>query len=321
MDDIRDVIIVGGACAGYTAAMYAARANLRPLVVEGFAAGGQLMSTSDVDNFPGFPEGIAGPELVARLRAQAERFGAEFVTDDVSDVDLGEQPFRISVGRDDYGAHSLIVATGARARELGLDSERALQGRGVSYCAVCDAAFFRGRRVVVVGGGDAALEEAAFLTRFASEVLLVHRRRELRASQIMQAHALAQPNLTLVAPYVVEEVLGEAAGRVTGVLLRDAESDETCIVEAGGLFVAIGHDPTSEVFRDQLDCDPVTGYLVTQSGSTRTNVPGVFACGDVQDPIYRQAVTAAGSGCMAALDAERWLTHSQALEEATNALR
>jgi thioredoxin reductase (NADPH) len=224
-------------------------------------------------------------------------------------------------GGDDYGAHGLIVATGARARELGLDSERALQGRGVSYCAVCDAAFFRGRRVVVVGGGDAALEEAAFLTRFASEVLLVHRRRELRASQIMQAHALAQPNLTLVAPYVVEEVLGEAAGHVTGVLLRDAESDETRIVEAGGLFVAIGHDPTSEVFRDQLDCDPVTGYLVTRPGSTRTNVPGIFACGDVQDPIYRQAVTAAGSGCMAALDAERWLTHSQALEEATNALR
>ena len=321
MDDIRDVIIVGGACAGYTAAMYAARANLRPLVVEGFAAGGQLMSTSDVDNFPGFPEGIAGPELVARLRAQAERFGADFVTDDVSDVDLGERPFRISVGGDDYGAHSLIVATGARARELGLDSERALQGRGVSYCAVCDAAFFRGRRVVVVGGGDAALEEPAFLTRFASEVLLVHRRRELRASQIMQAHALAQPNLTLVAPYVVEAVLGEAAGHVTGVLLRDAQSDETRIVEAGGLFVAIGHDPTSEVFRDQLDCDPVTGYLVTRPGSTRTNVPGVFACGDVQDSIYRQAVTAAGSGCMAALDAERWLTHSQALEEATNALR
>jgi thioredoxin reductase (NADPH) len=321
MDDIRDVIIVGGACAGYTAAIYAARANLRPLVVEGFAAGGQLMSTSDVDNFPGFPEGIAGPELVARLRAQAERFGADFVTDDVSDVDLGERPFRISVRGDDYGAHSLIVATGARARELGLDSERALQGRGVSYCAVCDAAFFRGRRVVVVGGGDAALEEAAFLTRFASEVLLVHRRRELRASQIMQAHALAQPNVTLVAPYVVEEVLGEAAGHVTGVVLRDAESDETRIVEAGGLFVAIGHDPTSEVFRDQLDCDPVTGYLVTRPGSTRTNVPGVFACGDVQDPIYRQAVTAAGSGCMAALDAERWLTHSQALEEATNALR
>jgi thioredoxin reductase (NADPH) len=320
MDEIRDVIIAGGACAGYTAAVYAARANLRPLVIEGFASGGQLMSTSDVENFPGFPDGIAGPELMSRFRAQAERFGAEFVTDDVTGVDLSERPFRVSVGGDDYRAHSLIVATGARARELGLASERALQGRGVSYCAVCDAAFFRDRRVVVVGGGDTALEEAAFLARFASEVVLVHRRRELRGSQFMQAHALAQPNLTLVAPYVVEEVLGEEAGRVTGVLLRDAESGEMRMEEAGGLFVAIGHDPTSALFRDQLDTDPVTGYLVTRPGSTRTNVAGVFACGDVQDPVYRQAITAAGSGCMAALDAERWLTHSQALEEATHAL-
>jgi len=278
------------------------------------------MSTSDVENFPGFPDGIAGPELMSRFRAQAERFGAEFVTDDVTGVDLSERPFRVSVGGDDYRAHSLIVATGARARELGLASERALQGRGVSYCAVCDAAFFRDRRVVVVGGGDTALEEAAFLARFASEVVLVHRRRELRGSQFMQAHALAQPNLTLVAPYVVEEVLGEEAGRVTGVLLRDAESGEMRVEEAGGLFVAIGHDPTSALFRDQLDTDPVTGYLVTRPGSTRTNVAGVFACGDVQDPVYRQAITAAGSGCMAALDAERWLTHSQALEEATHAL-
>jgi len=320
MDEIRDVIIAGGACAGYTAAVYAARANLRPLVIEGFASGGQLMSTSDVENFPGFPDGIAGPELMSRFRAQAERFGAEFVTDDVTGVDLSERPFRVSVGGADYRAHSLIVATGARARELGLASERALQGRGVSYCAVCDAAFFRDRRVVVVGGGDTALEEAAFLARFASEVVLVHRRRELRGSQFMQAHALAQPNLTLVAPYVVEEVLGEEAGRVTGVLLRDAESGEMRVEEAGGLFVAIGHDPTSALFRDQLDTDPVTGYLVTRPGSTRTNVAGVFACGDVQDPVYRQAITAAGSGCMAALDAERWLTHSQALEEATHAL-
>jgi len=320
MDEIRDVIIAGGACAGYTAAVYAARANLRPLVIEGFASGGQLMSTSDVENFPGFPDGIAGPELMSRFRAQAERFGAEFVTDDVTGVDLSERPFRVSVGGDDYRAHSLIVATGARARELGLASERALQGRGVSYCAVCDAAFFRDRRVVVVGGGDTALEEAAFLARFASEVVLVHRRRELRGSQFMQAHALAQPNLTLVAPYVVEEVLGEEAGRVTGVLLRDAESGEMRVEEAGGLFVAIGHDPTSALFRDQLDTDPVTGYLVTRPGSTRTNVAGVFACGDVQDPVYRQAITAAGSGCMAALDAERWLTQSQALEEATHAL-
>jgi thioredoxin reductase (NADPH) len=321
MDDIRDVIIVGGACAGYTAAVYAARANLRPLVIEGFASGGQLMSTTDVENFPGFPEGIAGPELIARFRGQAERFGAEFVTDDATRVDVSERPFRVAVGHDEYRAHSLIVATGARARELGLASERALQGRGVSYCATCDAAFFRDQRVVVVGGGDSALEEATFLARFASEVLLVHRRRELRGSQIMRAHALAQANLRLVAPYVVEEVLGEAAGRVTGVLLRDTESGETRVEKAGGLFVAIGHDPTSELFRDQLDCDPVTGYLVTQPGSTRTNVEGVFACGDVQDPVYRQAVTAAGSGCMAALDSERWLTHSPALEEATHALR
>jgi thioredoxin reductase (NADPH) len=320
MDDTRTLIIVGGACAGYTAAIYAARAGLRPLVIEGFAAGGQLMSTSEIENYPGFPEGITGPELTARFRAQAERFGAEFVTDDATRVDLSLRPFRVEVGGDCHRAHSLIAATGARARELGLPSERALQGRGVSYCAVCDAAFFRGQRVVVVGGGDTALEEAAYLARFAREVLLVHRRGELRGSRFMQAHALGQPNLALLAPYVVEEVLGEAAGRVTGVLLWNAESGEERIEEAGGLFVAIGHDPTSELFAGQLDSDPATGYLVTEPGSTRTNVAGVFACGDLQDPVYRQAVTAAGSGCAAALDAERWLTHSQALEEATHVL-
>jgi thioredoxin reductase (NADPH) len=320
MDDIHDVVIVGGACAGYTAAIYAARAGLQPLVLEGFAAGGQLMSTSEVENYPGFPDGITGPELMGRLRAQAERFGAQLVADDATAVDLSERPFVIEAGGDQYRAKSLIVATGARARELGLPSERALQARGVSYCAVCDAAFFRGRRVIVVGGGDSALEEAAYLARFAREVVLVHRRRELRGSRFMQAHALAQPNLSLLAPYAVEEVLGVEAGRVTGVLLRHAESGETRIEEADGLFVAIGHDPTSELFADQLGSDPVSGYLLTAPGSTRTNVEGVFACGDVQDPVYRQAVTAAGSGCMAALDAERWLTHSQALEEATHAL-
>jgi thioredoxin reductase (NADPH) len=318
--DARDLIVVGGACAGYTAAIYAARAGLHPLVIEGFAAGGQLMTTSEIENYHGFPEGITGPELMARFRAQAERFGAEFVTDDATSVDLTVRPFRVEAGGATHTAHSLIAATGARARELGLPSERALQGCGVSYCAVCDAAFFRGQRVIVVGGGDTALEEAAYLARFASEVVLVHRRRELRGSHVMQAHALAQPNLGLLAPYVVEEVVGERAGRVTGVLLRNAETGETHVEAAGGLFVAIGHDPASELFRGQLHSDPLTGYLVTEPGSTRTNVAGVFACGDLQDPVYRQAVTAAGSGCAAALDAERWLTHSQALEEATHAL-
>ncbi|MDX6565914.1 MAG: thioredoxin reductase [Gaiellales bacterium] len=307
MSDLRDVIIIGGGPAGYTAALYAARANLRPLCIEGFQSGGQLMITSDVDNYPGFRDGILGPELMGQMRAQAERFGTEFISDDVTHVDFSGSPHRVYIGELEYRARAVIIATGASARQLGLPSEQALQGRGVSYCAVCDAAFFRGQRVVVVGGGDSAMEEATFLARFASEVVLVHRRDEFRASPIMVDHARATENLTIVTPYTIDDVLGVQDGKVTGVHLRHAITGEERIEEASGFFVAIGHDPNTGVFLDWLDHDE-NGYLVTEPGSTRTRVEGVFASGDVQDHVYRQAVTAAGSGCMAALDAERWLT-------------
>ena len=305
MNDVREVIIIGGGPAGYTAALYSARANLRPLVIEGFAWGGQLMITSDVENYPGYPEGVLGPEMMRDFRKQAERFGAEFVTDDVTKVDFSERPFRVWVGDDEYRAHSVIVSTGASARQLGLDSERTLQGRGVSYCAVCDAAFFGEKRVVVVGGGDSAMEEAVFLTKFASSVMVVHRRDEFRASPIMLDRARNNDKITFVTNTVVDEVIGD--GKVTAVRLRDTRTDETREVEADGLFVAVGHDPNTALFLDQLDHDEA-GYLVTAPGSTATNVPGVFAVGDVVDHVYRQAITAAGSGCMGALDAERWLS-------------
>jgi thioredoxin reductase (NADPH) len=308
MTDVRNLIVIGGACAGYTAALYAARANLEPLVIEGFQSGGQLMITSDVENFPGFPEGVLGPELMASMRRQAERFGTEFVTDDATRVDFSQRPFRVYVGDDEYRARAVIVATGATARQLGLPSETALQGRGVSYCAVCDAAFYPGKRVVVVGGGDSALEEATYLAKYASEVVVVHRRDEFRASPIMQDYARRRENLTFRTPYVVEEVLGGESGKVSGVRLRHAETGAELVEPADGFFVAIGHDPTTALFLDWLDHDEA-GYLVTRDGSTRTNVEGVFAAGDVQDHVYRQAVTAAASGCMAALDAERWLAH------------
>ena len=308
MSEIRDVIIIGGGPAGYTAALYAARANLRPLVFEGFAYGGQLMITSDVDNYPGFEDGILGPELMATMRKQAERFGAELVADDVTAVDFSSQPLRVTVSGDDHLARSVIVATGATARQIGLPSERSLQGMGVSYCAVCDAAFFRDKRVVVVGGGDSAMEEAAFLAKFASDVKLVHRRDDFRASKIMIEHAREKPNVEFVTNAVVEEVLGGDVNRVTAVRVRDTRTGETSDLPADGLFVAIGHDPTTGLFKGILDMDEA-GYLITREGSTETNVEGVFAAGDVVDHTYRQAVTAAGMGCMAALDAERWLAH------------
>ena len=303
--DVREVIVIGGAAAGYTAALYAARANMNPLVIEGVNWGGQLMITSDVENYPGYAGGVLGPEMMQDFRKQAERFGAEFVTDDVTKVDFSERPFRVWVGEDEYRAESVIVATGANARQLGLESERSLQGRGVSYCAVCDAAFFRDKTVVVVGGGDSAMEEATFLAKFASKVILVHRRDMFRASQIMTDRARATEKIEFVVDSVVEEVRGE--GVVTGVVVRNVKSGELTEIPADGLFVAIGHDPNTELFKGQLDMDPETGYLITNGKSTETNVPGVFAAGDVQDDIYRQAVTAAGSGCMAALDSERWL--------------
>jgi thioredoxin reductase (NADPH) len=302
--DVRKLIVIGGGPAGYTAALYAARANLDPLVIEGFQWGGQLMITSDVENYPGYPEGILGPEMMQDFRTQAERFGAEFLTDDVTRVDLSEHPYRVWVGDDEHRAETIIVSTGATARQLGLETERGLQGRGVSYCAVCDAAFFRDKEVVVVGGGDSAMEEAVFLAKFATKVTLVHRRTEFRASQIMEDRARSNERVEFMTPYVVEDVVGE--DKVTAVVVHNLETNETQEIPADGLFVAIGHDPTTKLFLDWLDHDDA-GYLVTKPGSTETNVPGVFAAGDVQDHVYRQAVTAAGSGCMAALDAERYL--------------
>ena len=303
-DGVHELIIIGGGPAGYTAALYAGRANLSPLVIEGFQWGGQLMITSDVENYPGYADGIMGPEMMADFRRQAERFGAEFVTDDVTKVDFSERPFRIWVGSEEHRAQAVIVATGASARWLGLESEARLQGRGVSACATCDGAFFKEKPIVVIGGGDSAFEEALFLTRFGSKVTLVHRRDEFRAAPIMVDRARHNEKIELLTPYVPEEILGDTC--VTGVRLRHTETGETLEVEAGGFFVAIGHDPNTKLFVDQLDHDE-NGYLLTKPGTTETNIPGVFAVGDVQDHVYRQAVTAAGSGCMGALDAERYL--------------
>jgi thioredoxin reductase (NADPH) len=312
-NDVREVIVIGGACAGYTAALYTARANMNPLVIEGFSWGGQLMITSDVENYPGYPEGVLGPEMMQDFRKQAERFGTEFITDDVTRVDFSERPFRVWVGDDEYRAETVIISTGANARQLGLESERKLQGRGVSYCAVCDAAFFKDRDVVVVGGGDSAMEEATFLAKFASKVTVVHRRSEFRASPIMVDRAQAHDSIEFVLDSVVEEVLGEETGQVTGVVVRNLKTDERTEIPAEGFFVAIGHDPNTELFRGQIDMDEA-GYIVTKGKGSETNIQGVFAAGDVQDHVYRQAVTAAGSGCMAALDAERWLAAERGRE-------
>jgi thioredoxin reductase (NADPH) len=303
-DDVRELIIIGGGPAGYTAALYAARANLEPLVIEGFQWGGQLMITSDVENYPGYADGVMGPAMMSDFRRQAERFGTEFVTDDVTRVDFSERPFRVYVDKDEYRANAVVVATGASARWLGLATEDQLKGRGVSACATCDGAFFRDRTIVVVGGGDSAMEEASFLTRFASKVYLVHRRDDFRASQIMIDRARANEKIEFLTPYVVDEILGDTS--VTGVRLKHAETGEPLELEIQGFFTAIGHDPNTKLFVDWLDHDSA-GYLVTQPGTTLTNIEGVFAAGDVQDHTYRQAVTAAGSGCMAALDAERYL--------------
>jgi thioredoxin reductase (NADPH) len=306
-EKIENVIIVGSGPAGYTAALYTSRANLEPLVIEGFLWGGLLQQTTDVENYPGYPHGIMGPELMATMRAQAERFGAELVTDDVTRVDFSEQPLRVYVGDEEHTADSVIVATGATARQLGLSTEIALQGRGVSYCAVCDAAFFRDKNVAVVGGGDSAMEEASFLAKFANDVKLVHRRDDFRASKIMIDYARSKDNVDFVTNAVVDEVLGEKDGKVTGVRVRDVNTGDHTDLDVDGVFVAIGHDPNTALFRDILDMDEA-GYLLTKPGSTATNIDGVFAAGDVVDHVYRQAVTAAGMGCMAALDAERWLT-------------
>jgi thioredoxin reductase (NADPH) len=304
MEEIRNVIIIGGGPAGYTAALYAARANLHPLVIEGFQWGGQLMITSDVENYPGYAEGVMGPEMMADFRRQAERFGSEFVTDDVTEVDFSSRPYKVVVDKDEYRANAVIVATGASARWLGLPGEQTFQGRGVSACATCDGAFFHDKELLVVGGGDTAMEEAVFLTRFAAKVTVVHRRAEFRASPIMLDRARNHDRIEFVTNAVIDEIKGD--GRVESVVLRDTQDGHTWEQKVDGVFVAIGHDPNTKLFVDWLDHDDA-GYLITKPGSTETNLEGVFAAGDVQDHTYRQAVTAAGSGCMAALDAERFL--------------
>ena len=306
-DSPRNVVIIGSGPAGLTAALYTARANLHPLVIEGLEAGGQLMITTAVENFPGFQDGIMGPDLMANMRAQAERFGAVMCRGNVTAVDLNVRPFQVVTEEGVIHARSVIVSTGASARLLGLPSERALMGHGVSTCATCDGFFFRGRPIAVVGGGDSAVEEANFLTRFASKVTLVHRRDTLRASKIMQDKVFANPKISFEWDSEVVEMRDPAAGALSSVLLRNLKTGEEKELEVEGLFVAIGHVPNTALFRGQLDMD-ADGYLVTSDGP-KTNIPGVFACGDVQDRTYRQAITAAGSGCQAAIDAERYLEH------------
>jgi len=302
---LRDVIIIGSGCAGLTAAIYAARAELKPLVLDGHEPGGQLGLTTMVENYPGFPDGILGPALIENMRQQAQRFGAEFRAGAVTDVQLDGRPFRITAGSETHECRSLIVAAGASARMMGIESERTLLGFGVSTCATCDGYFFRDRDIAVVGGGDTAMEEAIFLTKFARQVTIIHRRREFRASRIMLDRARTNPKVRFLTPFAVAEVHDTSKKSVEEITLRNTETGETMKLPVEGLFVAIGHDPNTAVFRGKLDMDEA-GYLLAHEG-TSTNVPGVFAAGDVRDHIYRQAVTAAGSGCMAAIDAERFL--------------
>ena len=323
MTSTRNVIIVGSGPAGLTAAIYAARANLAPLVIEGEPSstsdqpGGQLMLTTDVENFPGFPDGIMGPDLMANFRQQAARFGAEFITEKATKVDLAVRPFHVYVRETVYQAEAVIVSTGARSLMLGLEAETRLLGHGLSTCATCDGFFFRGQQIAVVGGGDSAVEEALFLTKFAAKVTLIHRRDELRASKIMQDRAFANPKIEFLWNTTVDDLVGTHA--LEGAVVRDVHTGVTSTLPVTGLFVAIGHRPNTDLFAGALDMDE-NGYLVTQPGSSCTNIEGVFACGDVQDHTYRQAITAAGSGCMAAIDAERWLEsqdHAQVVATAS----
>jgi thioredoxin reductase (NADPH) len=303
-DTVRDVVIIGSGPAGYTAGLYTARASLAPLLVEGVQYGGALMNTTDVENFPGFPDGVMGPELMDLMRKQAERFGAEIISDDATELDLTGAVKRIVVGGEQHLARSVILAMGSAYRELGLPSEKRLSGHGVSWCATCDGFFFKDKDIAVIGGGDSAVEEATFLTKFGRSVTMVHRRDTLRASKIMAERAAVNPKISFAWNSVVEEVLGDDA--VTGLMLRDVDSGQTRSIDVGGVFVAIGHDPRNELVHGQVTLDP-EGYVVVDAPHTRTNIPGVFACGDLVDHTYRQAITAAGSGCAAALDVEHYL--------------
>ena len=305
MPETRNAIIIGSGPAGLTAAIYAARANLKPLLIEGFEAGGQLMLTTEVENFPGYRDGIMGPDLMAEMRAQAQRFGTDIIHGNVTSVDVCTTPSVVKTAEAEYRAKTLIIATGASARLLGLPAERSLMGHGVSTCATCDGYFFRGRDIAVVGGGDSAMEEAVFLTRFASKVTLVHRRDTLRASKIMQDKARANPKIAWMLDHEVEEIHDTGKGEVTSMVVRSNKTGAKTEIPVHGVFVAIGHTPNTSLFRGQLELDQ-NGYILTHDGA-KTSVPGVFACGDVQDHIYRQAITAAGSGCMAAIDAEHYL--------------
>lgn len=305
---MRNMVIIGSGPAGLTAAVYAARANMNPLLIEGKEPGGQLTLTTMVENFPGFPEGIMGPQLMEDMRKQAQKFGTDVVNSYVTRVDFQQYPFKVYYGEEEVDAKTVVLSTGSSAKMIGLESESNLMGHGVSTCATCDGFFFRGRKIAVVGGGDSAMEEATFLTKFATEVNVIHRRDSLRASKIMQDRAIANPKVRFIWDTVVEDVEGDREKGVTGLKLKNLKTQEASALEVDGLFVAIGHHPNTEIFRGQVDLDD-KGYVKTRPGSTRTNIDGVFACGDVQDPVFRQAITAAGTGCMAAIEAERWMEH------------
>jgi thioredoxin reductase (NADPH) len=305
---MRNMVIIGSGPAGLTAAVYAARANLQPLLIEGKEPGGQLTLTTMVENYPGFPDGVMGPDLMDAMRKQAQRFGAEVVNGYVHAVKLKDQPFRISYGDQEIQAKTVVISTGSSAKLIGLETETQLMGHGVSTCATCDGFFYRGKEIAVVGGGDSAMEEATFLTKFATRVSVIHRREVLRASKIMQERAQKNPKIQFLYNTVVEEVVGTKETGVSGLKLRNIKTKDLSELKVDGLFVAIGHNPNTEIFKGQIELDE-KGYVKTQPDSTRTNIPGVFACGDVQDPVFRQAITAAGSGCMAAIEAERWLEH------------
>jgi thioredoxin reductase (NADPH) len=305
---MRNVVIIGSGPAGLTAAIYSARANLSPLMIEGKEPGGQLTLTTLVENFPGFPEGVLGPDLIDNMRKQAQHFGTEVVNGFVHKVDFSKSPFKVWYGDTEVETKAVIISTGSSAKLIGLESELKLMGHGVSTCATCDGFFFRGKKIAMVGGGDSAMEESTFLTKFATEVNLIHRRDTLRASKIMQDRAMANPKIKFIWNTAVEEVVGTPQSGVTGLKLRNLQTKQQSDLAVDGLFIAIGHNPNTEVFKGVVDLNE-QGYIKTQASSTRTNIPGVFACGDVQDPIFRQAITAAGTGCMAAIEAERWLEH------------